>query len=633
VSQQETKTKGMCIATRCTTVDQFVQMFHRFVDEQSFFVSTLNTRPPGLETSFSVQLSDGTPVLRGMCIVQQAWSTPANPFKTPGVRLGIKRLTAQSTPVFQRLLDARNAKKPAGSQLATVVVAKPGTPRPIAKSPFTETAPAVSARSRVEINQPARPASEPTKVDLPRATTGDGVPRQITVETTDSTDEKTDVREPKRPIMPLPGSLVRPSIAVPKSIPSPAAARDSSPLLEVTPLAAVDVREVAKPIETAEPVADESRTPGSELVLPANPLMNLTDESLEGYVDCTLYEETGTFFPAEDDTSFDDDVIPPPAANGAAAATESDGVSRRATPGAIARGSAPVIANAVAGDPAPASASVANDTPPPPPPVDASAEPAPTLPLAAPTSEPTRIPPVTAAGEVLQPTRHKRAPWLLVGGGAGLLAIAAIVFAIASSSDGGARPPSTTAKGPVEDEATARSPAVQLEKDVAPDTQQAVARSEPADEPPTGDSPPLVGSGPCKVIVRTTPAASFVRIDGNTVGPSPLTVATECGKRKVEVVHPRYALGTRMVTLSEGTTESLDVTLSRPSHVVTVTSQPSGAQVFLDGRLAGTTPTKLNVLGFVVLKLEIKKIGYQPEDVRLYSKKAQDKVGVRLTKW
>ena len=83
MSTTEKKTKGMCIATRCTSIEQFIQMFHRFVDEESFFVSTLNTRPPGLETSFSVQLMDGTPVLRGLCTVMQSWTDGNNPFKTP----------------------------------------------------------------------------------------------------------------------------------------------------------------------------------------------------------------------------------------------------------------------------------------------------------------------------------------------------------------------------------------------------------------------------------------------------------------------------------------------------------------------------------------------------------------------
>jgi hypothetical protein len=571
-------------------------------------------------------------------------------------------LTAQSTPVFQRLLEARNAKKPVAQQLAAVVVAKPGTPRAaMAKSPFTETAPTGSAHSRLEINQPARPSSEPTRIDPPRATTGDGVPRQITVETTDSIDEKTDVREPRRPVMPLPPQIARPAISVPKSIPSPAATRDSSPSLrevpardsspalrEVptrdsspslrdTPPTAVDVRDVAKPIATAEPVHDEQRTPGSDLVLPANPLMNLTDESLEGYVDCTLYEETGTFFPAEDDISFEDDgVIAPPAPNGESHAAHSDDAKASASTYPIARGSAPVIPTAAAAaDSAPTAQADASVTPPPP---SAEAESPSKLPLAPPTRDSTPVPlvpavPVAAsASPVMTPTPRKKPPWLLLGGGAGVLAVAAVIFVITSSSDGGARVTNSPAKAPPA-EKKAPVPAAKIETAVAPTEPTPIDNEESPHEEATGDGPPLVGGGPCKAVIRTTPAGSIIRVDNTNVGPSPLTLATGCGKRKIDVVHPRYALGSRVVTLAEGKTESVDVTLTRPQHVLTITSQPPGAQVFLDGRPAGSTPTKLNVLGFVTLKLEIKKTGYAPQSVKHYSKTAQDKVAVRLTKW
>src|SRR6185503_745613 len=66
----------------------------------------------------------------------------------------------------------------------------------------------------------------------------------------------------------------------------------------------------------AEPLpAIDQRTPGSALVLPANPLQNLSDESIEGFVDCTLYEESGNFFhPAADDGQWNDELADPPAA-------------------------------------------------------------------------------------------------------------------------------------------------------------------------------------------------------------------------------------------------------------------------------------------------------------------------------
>ncbi|HSS02956.1 MAG TPA: hypothetical protein VLM79_38100, partial [Kofleriaceae bacterium] len=81
--------------------------FHRFCsDDESFFVATLTSRPIGLETPFSIQLADKQPVLRGLCIVLDAWDTPENRYRRPGIRLGIKRLTADSQLVFDRLRQA-----------------------------------------------------------------------------------------------------------------------------------------------------------------------------------------------------------------------------------------------------------------------------------------------------------------------------------------------------------------------------------------------------------------------------------------------------------------------------------------------------------------------------------------------
>src|SRR5262245_29114013 len=102
-----TKTKALRIATRCVTIEQFIATFHRFCDEQSFFISTLGTRPVGLETAFSIQLEDGKPVLQGLGVVLDAWTTSANRFNRPGVRLGLKRLTNDSVPIFKQLIAAR----------------------------------------------------------------------------------------------------------------------------------------------------------------------------------------------------------------------------------------------------------------------------------------------------------------------------------------------------------------------------------------------------------------------------------------------------------------------------------------------------------------------------------------------
>ena len=224
------KTKGLRIATRCTTMDQFVAAFHRFCDAQTVFISTLNPRSVGLETAFSIDLADHTPALRGVGVVLQSWPTPQNPYGRPGLQLGIRRLTADSEPVFDRLLFAREATAAtptATAKLMPVFVAKPGVKRPLASTqqmPFGATEARFDAAARARAQDRC-----------------------------------------------LAGSRARFALV------------------------------------------DSERTPGSDLVLPANPLMNISDHSLEGFVDCTLYEETGNFFgeqPVVEDP--EDPVAAPP---------------------------------------------------------------------------------------------------------------------------------------------------------------------------------------------------------------------------------------------------------------------------------------------------------------------------------
>ena len=132
------KTKGLRIATRCTSIEQFVAAFQRFCDEQSFFISTLATRPVGLETAFSVDLAGGEPALRGLGIVLDAWPTADNPFGRPGVHIGVRRLTVDSDRVFEQLLIAKAAASqdkpvPEVQQIAAPEPAPP--PRPLIPTP------------------------------------------------------------------------------------------------------------------------------------------------------------------------------------------------------------------------------------------------------------------------------------------------------------------------------------------------------------------------------------------------------------------------------------------------------------------------------------------------------------------
>jgi hypothetical protein len=535
--QQPKRLKGLRIATRCGTLDEFIATFERLCDVESVFISTNGSRPVGLETAFSIELTDGTPALRGLGVVRQSWTTSDNPFGRPGVKIGIHRLTSDSVKVFERMLDAK---------------------------------------VRAEAERAAAPVQF-----------ADGA----------NTD-----------------------IAVPPFMPPP-------------PL-------------------DEARTPGSELVLPANPLSGIADKSLEGFVDCTLFEETGNFFPT-DPAELQGDS--PGELSGAA--PELAPIARRektATPlpfqieAAQERAVDPTQAGPAvlplrvpAATPVPAVTPLVQLAPSLPwsgsmqPPARGSERAielsgADILPATPPAQHPSvavpesGLPPVAAPERPAQPrwrvllAEHRR--WAIASGAAVLALVVIVIIVAASRSSTGAA--STSRSEP------ASAPA-------APSVAQAAATPEAAhgDEAPASENGmPVVGKGPCRMTVTSTPAGAAVQVDGEAIGPSPIVVAGPCKVRQVVVSHPRYAQAVRSVTLTEAKAETVDLTLPRPMHHVLVDTQPSGAIISIAGHRAGVSPTNVDVLGFTAIDVTITKAGYQPVTKRVYSRVPSDRLSVKLTK-
>jgi len=93
------------VVTACASEDELVAAFARLSGDTSLFIPTRTMRTVGLETGFSIRLADGTPKLRGLCVVQGSFADADNAWKRPGVQLGIRKLTPDSEPVFARMRD------------------------------------------------------------------------------------------------------------------------------------------------------------------------------------------------------------------------------------------------------------------------------------------------------------------------------------------------------------------------------------------------------------------------------------------------------------------------------------------------------------------------------------------------
>ena len=101
--------ESMRIVTGCATPEQFVAGFYRFCDAKTCFIPSRDTRPVGTKLTFSLRLMDGTPMLKGTCVVKATYENNRNPYKRPGVLLDIRELSAESEAMFEILLMQRTA--------------------------------------------------------------------------------------------------------------------------------------------------------------------------------------------------------------------------------------------------------------------------------------------------------------------------------------------------------------------------------------------------------------------------------------------------------------------------------------------------------------------------------------------
>ena len=161
-------------------------------------------------------------------------------------------------------------------------------------------------------------------------------------------------------------------------------------------------------------------------------------------------------------------------------------------------------------------------------------------------------------------------------------------------------------------------------KTVAPVSKEQASSSEPiAATVARQPAVPAVDSG--RLLVRSTPAGAGVVVDGQSRGVTPLDLRELAfGAHTIEVSHPGHDTRQRRVTLSERRpARSVDFELrptSVPAHATAATnstgslqvaSRPSGAQVFVDDNLIGTTPFLLSNVAAGSRHLRIELSGYK----------------------
>jgi serine/threonine protein kinase len=196
-----------------------------------------------------------------------------------------------------------------------------------------------------------------------------------------------------------------------------------------------------------------------------------------------------------------------------------------------------------------------------------------------------------------------------------LLVVGAIAFYVHvhTSDDEGAPLPAATAK-PSETPAAAPATAPSADQTQAPPEQAPApeAAATPAEPPAVRPRPEPkarkgrevvsrtpIAAAPGQVAVDSSPQGAQIQIDGRADSSwvTPVTLAQLApGAHTLVLSKAGYAAETKSVTIASGSKNSLSVHLNALAAALSVTSDPSGASVFIDGRDSGkVTPSSLTL--------------------------------------
>lgn len=134
-----------------------------------------------------------------------------------------------------------------------------------------------------------------------------------------------------------------------------------------------------------------------------------------------------------------------------------------------------------------------------------------------------------------------------------------------------------------------------------------------APAPPSVPSPAIPSS--CSLDVRSNPQGAGVFIDGVPLGVTPLLARNlACGRpMRVMVASERFQTWARTVTLNSEEILSVRAGLERQRALLSITSEPQGAEAWIDGRFVGLTPTDVDAPALVPVQVSFTMPGHLRE--------------------
>ncbi|MDG6249216.1 PEGA domain-containing protein [Methanocalculus sp.] len=125
--------------------------------------------------------------------------------------------------------------------------------------------------------------------------------------------------------------------------------------------------------------------------------------------------------------------------------------------------------------------------------------------------------------------------------------------------------------------------------------------------------------------IDSSPRGATVRVDGRYIGTTPVTAQVTAGTtHRVQVEYPGYDAWSAVYTAYSGQTTNIYASLSptpQTTGYLSITSSPSGADVYVDGSYRGYAPMTVGNLVVGAHTLELRLSGYQKstQTVQIYS--------------
>jgi len=628
------KARMLRFVSRCTSVDELVETFANLIDETTLFICTKNVFDVGLRRRFAVTLRNGTPVLRGEAEVQESPARLSGPSSPIGIRLKLLKLTPDSLQLRERLLEKKREKEitqvdPLPLPPVPMPPVRNIQPRKGRSGRFQTTpgaGPVLPPGERISgLMAAITPPPPETPSEVIRA---ESVPNkvesvQVKIESVPVKAELSDphipVKAPHNPevsgrtLTALARALEGPPGSRPPVVPPAAAAAalasavslkasaqttavESPPVPEAKPSPKPPIVEEADgddddQEDTREPGADaltvprapmvttpapphEERAPSSDIILPANPLSEISDRSLEAMIEVVIYEDD---MPPRDE-SFDTLLtprpmtIPPPLAPGEPGGPNGASTDRHDLGPLGMRARTATAAPLPFGD--------------------------------------------KRAGRGARIALSVIA--IALGFGTGYL-----VFGTDLLRKGG------DAKAPA-----ARSQQTAAARPVPP--AEAEAQPQPDQQPSVQPDPPPAAD--CTASIDTAPETARVLLDGSEIGVGSLKdVKVPCGKElTLKVEHAGYKTFERHFTAETGVPLRVDAALTRQEPAVSkkarlkIVSEPDGAILTVDGKVVGrgSASATMDIGDTVFVTATLK--GYKGWSKKVYVKKKTQTVSAKL---